>query len=262
MRQRLSESKGRGSEASDCGTNPSRQSQAAHIAVTLTRRRVRRTPPHWGRWRECKSTMMVFGQLEPAFAVGPLNVRFQMQRLRVTLVALALVAANPLATAQQPAVSRHTEELSVDLERDAVTALARQQFVDAFYIVCKRVSPQWADSASEQHRAWHARNQNHIQVATAIIEAIGENLAKIENARARQSYFTATFRKAEAFGTSESAKQLNGAMPSNAIIPAGESCLLQLANLEGRNYDFTEFPEQTVALRSYARKYFPDLAVR
>jgi hypothetical protein len=99
-------------------------------------------------------------------------------------------------------------------------------------------------------------------VATAVIEAIGENLARNENARARQSYFTATFDKAEAFGTSEAAKQLDSAMPSNAIIPAGESCLLQLANFEGRNYDFTEFPEQTVALRSYARKHFPDLAVK
>lgn len=185
-----------------------------------------------------------------------------MRHFRVTLVALALVTANPIAKAQAHAVPRYTEELSADLERDAVTALARQQFVVAFYVVCKRVSPQWADRASEQHRAWHARNQNHIQVATAIIEAIGDNLATAENARARQSYFTAVFNKARAFGTSEAAKQLDGAMPSNAIIPAGETCLLQLVNFESRNYDFSEFPDQTEALRPYARKYFPDLSVR
>lgn len=178
----------------------------------------------------------------------------------LSFVALFFMIAN--VGAQSLSNNRHTTELTYLLERDAISALSRQHFVESFYIVCKRVSAKWSESASEQHQSWNVRNQNHLQVAVAVVEAIGANLEKIQNVRAKQTYFTSVYRFVESAGNAEAARWLDGASPENNMVPSGERCLAQLASFQARDSEFEETPEQTIHLRAYAKRYFPELMVR
>jgi hypothetical protein len=182
-----------------------------------------------------------------------------MRRLSLIII-FSVVSA--VSFAQSLPSNRHTSELTELLERDAISALARQQFVHAFYLVCRKVSADWLERTTEQQRKWTAKNQNHLQVAVAIVDAIGGNIERLQGNAAKQNYLTVVYKFTESAGNSEAARWLQGGSPANTVVPAGESCLRQLTSFELGDSDFSETPEQTIHMRAYASRYFPQLSLR
>ncbi|MFN9744817.1 MAG: hypothetical protein ACK57B_04130 [Betaproteobacteria bacterium] len=179
---------------------------------------------------------------------------------RLCLVACACLGMT--ATAQPLRGNRHTAELTEPLEREAIHALARYRFVQSFQVVCKRMSPAWADRAMEQERAWIFRNQNHLRVAVAVIEAIGEIIEKTQPIPGNGAYVAAVQRQAGSAAIDEASRRFDGASPANSMTPSGDRCLALFAGFVARELDFAETPGQTVHLRAYAQARFPDLSVR
>jgi hypothetical protein len=179
---------------------------------------------------------------------------------RLCLVVCACLGLT--ATAQPLPSIRYTAEFTEPLEREAIHALARYRFVQSFQVVCKRMSPAWADRAMEQERAWIARNQNHLRVAVAVFEAIGDIVEKTQPNPGKEAYVAAVQRQAVAAAIDEASRRFEGASPANSMAPSGDRCLTLFASFVARELDFSETPGQTVHLRAYAQARFPDLSVR
>ena len=172
----------------------------------------------------------------------------------IFLALLTILMLGVDASAQTKDFDPYTDELSSMLEKDAISAMARHDYIDAVQLVCKRTAATESNDLNTQAAAWMKRNGKFVDSATAAIDEIGNRYFADGGARSRQRYFDRVFYTVQKAVKQEVEAYFNGSSLSNFIAPLPGQCSKEAKRIAQGHVEFVETPEDVMFLRKYMQK--------